>query len=1504
MFLDPVNATSRILTEVQSCLKLPGARGAHVGVSVKYDSGLWELGRGDAGVGRGFTVGYSSYITSVPGTGAVTRYLKLNAEGSEDFLFDASAANGPYYIVGKTAATGATWVVEEKSGSTVTGYQVVTRRGEQMHYDASGQLDGRQDETGNHVTITWENAGNLKRIKNDATGQSVELAYGVPTGLSVSKLLEIRDAAANRPAGSTEPLRKVTLTYDTNGRLAELKEDIGQGNVAFRTFAYDAVGRPANMFDANNGVSAAQHQYTRTEFEGTTGRVISQTSPIGVFSQFKTVTGQAWNIEVRLADNTVDYQTVRFTLDANGRMTRRYDNANSSAYTAYVYGASGQISKVTDAEGRTVDYLYDAASGQPTQIKLAGGTPDQAITSMAYNADARPTQITDPMGRVTEMAYCTAVSSVCGVVGALRSVSKKGLSGTATPIVTLFETNANNQVTAVVRPDGTRHTMAYDSSLGLPTTTTVAAGTLNLMETSTYDWRGYLRQSIDPRGILTQYEVNGRGWVTAMVEDAIAGGKAVRSELTYDKAGNVIRLAEDVGAGRLNRVTEMDYAAVGPEVAYKVIARREAVGTSLLRKTTFSFSPAGEPYFTDEPMNGNSRYKILNDRPEFIYTGVNRNVKYGVNYWGEGARVLQSFDRASKLISVRDPMGSTSTMTYNGRGDLLQVKRGTVAVGTSPAVNATLNYTYSADGKPSTAINPATSYQMAYTYDTYGRLDTTTESGPDTSSRWTQTVYDAMDRVTSQRKGTGAVTLEREDVTYDAAGRPLGRIKDPLGVNAVTTYSYTDTLDPNDNVHLRQVTDPTGSVTRSRYDTLGKLVETIDPAGSSFTFSYDNLGHMLSQTGASRTQSWTVDLLGRNTEHTSALGTERWVYNPDDTIAIHCPVSGQATACDANNPEAWKYTNSTDTGLRRLNAINYPERAGVASADVTYTYVAAAGGGGGGGYTTVLDTVTDALGTTGYTYDALNRMRTKKRTPKDANGVLLTAQAKTLTYGYKAADTALASVQYWDRGTVNYTTNAFGQVTKLTDWAAQETSYTYAATGQLGSVAANQGNAYTASFTYDSARRLSRIQHTQGAGNLLDLSYAPGGQSGRDAKGNLKAMRETWLGEGPLDTSYTYDTLDRLLQAQYPDLPTSTWGAGATGAQYSYGHDAAGNVTTVNGVATFAHDTADRVTTAGFTHDANGNMTASGAATLASNPQALNMLTNPGFESGLSGWTGMSGSSPAGTWSIVSSPVVVGASAVKITNGVGGWGTQFVQNFPQAVSTGQTYAITGWARGDVGGEQVFVAVQTTEGAWQQWLCTTMPVSTTWTKVGCQFTVPSALNGRLPSLLLRSASDNGTIYMDDVTVQQAATMNLMNLSFDDGLVGWSYVSSGSTPPPPPVPTSTAHSGAFAATISHSTGGYGTQLKQNATQAVATGETYQMSAWLRGATGTVWYLLQLTDADTGANLGNFQGTTSTTYAKYQLTVTIPSTSNGHHLQLVVRCTTSDGTIYADDVTLDKL
>jgi RHS repeat-associated protein len=234
-------------------------------------------------------------------------------------------------------------------------------------------------------------------------------------------------------------------------------------------------------------------------------------------------------------------------------------------------------------------------------------------------------------------------------------------------------------------------------------------------------------------------------------------------------------------------------------------------------------------------------------------------------------------------------------------------------------------------------------------------------------------------------------------------------------------------------------------------------------------------------------------------------------------------------------------------------------------------------------------TMTDASGTTSYSYDSLNRLLTKA-TP-----------VGRLTYTYDVAGNRLSMVSSNVNGaSASYTYDEMNRLKTVTA-VGKTTTYTYDAVGNLNQVAlpnavlvtpsrdtmnritslpvtstppASYGYTYgpvgnrltadTTTFNYDSVYRLTQETNPSGA-----LSYL------LDPVGNRQSLTSTLAALPP--QSFSYDPNDRIVGATY---------------------DANGN-TLVSGSRTFQYDSLDRLTSfnagaVAMQYDGDGNRVAKG----------------------------------------------------------------------------------------------------------------------------------------------------------------------------------------------------------------------------------------------------------------------------------------------------------------------
>ncbi|TAL10808.1 MAG: RHS repeat protein, partial [Chloroflexota bacterium] len=203
---------------------------------------------------------------------------------------------------------------------------------------------------------------------------------------------------------------------------------------------------------------------------------------------------------------------------------------------------------------------------------------------------------------------------------------------------------------------------------------------------------------------------------------------------------------------------------------------------------------------------------------EFTYgtntTTVERLRVYGQPVAGDWISDDTSYalDDQGRVTSMVDPLGATTSSTYNAASDLLTITRPIDATTT-----ATTTYTYDARGNVLTELVPltgSTSVTSVMTYSATNDLLTRTEADSDSATRTvTKYGYDGSGHLTSVN--INCTTSGTTPPVQGQGGTCTGAGTQDASTNLITTYTYTA------QHQLDTETDPLGRVTKHTYDTLG-----------------------------------------------------------------------------------------------------------------------------------------------------------------------------------------------------------------------------------------------------------------------------------------------------------------------------------------------------------------------------------------------------------------------------------------------------------------------------------------------------------------------------------------------------------------------------------------------------------------------------------------------------------------------------------------------------------
>jgi RHS repeat-associated protein len=850
---------------------------------------------------------------------------------------------------------------------------------------------------------------------------------------------------------------------------------------------------------------------------------------------------------------------VTFTRDGNNRITEIYDpiaiTTSGSPALTYAYDGNGNLTNVARLIQRSptvyenTAYAYTNAS---YIYNVTAVTDPRGIVSSRYEYDSsgRLTKQYDALGRYTSYIYdtvnhrqvvtdrlnhsttqnFTAAGQIASVQDAANGVTSYGYDSQGRKI---GETNALNQGT----------TYAYDNNDNVIAVTNQTGSA----SSATYNQFEQTLTSIDARnyGTTNGYDANGN-----LI--AVTNALGVVNAYGYDAQGNQIAVTNALGL---------------PEQAV-VLNSYNQFGWLTNMATTISSTS----YTYDD--NGNKLTETKTRTAGAVFT-----------QW--------QYDAANRPTVTVDPSSSTNLTFYNGIGKQSQTVDALnrtnkflfdsvgLLTNTTYADTTFDSYTYDAEGHKITSTD-RNNHTTSYTYDSLGRLTVTTFA----DNNYTISTYDAAGRLSRSSQdavisgGGMSPPVITELVTfyyYDAAGR---RTAVTNALNQGTTYAY----DANGN--QTNVVDALNHANAYTYDALNRLVKTAYPDTTSETYAYDGLNRKVAVTNqASVITRFGFDALGRLTAVTNAFGASqqmvtRYVYDEVGNLLQQIDglthtnlytydalghrmketlpgTQAQTFGYDAVGNLIRQTNFNSSIITNQYDALNrLTNKASVNGYKITLAYSA----------TGQRTNMTDASGTTSYTYDSRDRLLTKT-TPEgtltytyDGFGNVATLQSSTasgvnLNYGYDALNRLIG-------------------VTNVTE-ASGVSQYGFDAVGNLLTV--QLPNNVTNTYGYDSLNRLTNIVSKSTNGTLATFAYklAP--------LGNRTNLIETVNGVSRTN-AWAYDPLYRL---------TNETITASIGGAITYKYDGVGNRTnrtsSVAGITnqTFVFNSNDQPTNDLF--DANGN---------------------------------------------------------------------------------------------------------------------------------------------------------------------------------------------------------------------------------------------------------------------------------------------------------------------------
>jgi RHS repeat-associated protein len=284
------------------------------------------------------------------------------------------------------------------------------------------------------TTMTRDTAGRITQTI-EPNGHVTQVTYGyqnVPQGIPYNPYLvqEVRDASKGKGVmyqydahhdvtstvgsyGDPWVVSKV-FTYDTQHRLSTVK--LGGSSIASATYAYDSLSQPISVADAEGhtqtstydavtgnlkvSTDALGHQTVRhldalgrtdsvyapngavtgTQY-GTLNQVLATKDPLGHVTQTK------YNADLTV-QRIIDAkgQVYKFSYNALGWPTARFDLADTTRADSMWYDAAGQVKRTRTRRGNVLQALYDVTGRlTETMYRRPGATVDTAYAIFTYD---------------------------------------------------------------------------------------------------------------------------------------------------------------------------------------------------------------------------------------------------------------------------------------------------------------------------------------------------------------------------------------------------------------------------------------------------------------------------------------------------------------------------------------------------------------------------------------------------------------------------------------------------------------------------------------------------------------------------------------------------------------------------------------------------------------------------------------------------------------------------------------------------------------------------------------------------------------------------------------------------------------------------------------------------------------------------------------------------------------------------------------------------------------
>ncbi|MGW8329913.1 RHS repeat-associated core domain-containing protein [Streptomyces sp. NPDC055897] len=773
------------------------------------------------------------------------------------------------------------------------------------------------------TTNTYDKTGTLTSQTRTGSGTSEQVDYTYDTLGDVTS-----QTIHNGPALLTS-----TSTYDQRGYRTSATDPRGNTTGAppgayTTNYAYDEIGQLSQITaatvntEANGGAAQQAHPITLYGYN-TFGDQTSTDDPDGNITTNTYDTGSE-----KIAVSQAAYTAPGTTTSITPTETAAYD-------------AAGQVTTLTDANGKTATRTYDqlgdiATTALPT---VNGTTP---TTHNTYDTDGELLSSASPTGAATYATYDDLGRQVTA-----STVIRQPAAHTAT--TTFGYDEAGNQ-DSITQPGGQISTAVYNAEGDRLSST----DPLKNVTQYTYDLDDHITKTTLPDSTAKTWSYNQAGQLTAQASLDATGKKLSSSSLTYDADGNPSSITDPNGNTRTytydaqNQLTQQTEpvsaaASITTSFGYDAAGHRTRFTDGNNHATISTFNTLGlqessiEPTTTEFPNIGDRTTTVSYDADHHPTTVTRPGGVIQTNTFdadgrltsqnGSGAEATTAarafgYDASGRLTSASAPNG-TNTYTYDDRGQLL----------TTAGPSGDASYTYDINGLPTARSDKAGT--ASFSYDANGQLATSTDPLTATTATYTR---NTLGQITGIKYGINSAS---QTLSYNAQHQLTSQnLSAPSGTSeASTSYGY----DAAGHVTTETTSGTAGAAANTyTYDQAGRLTSASN--GSTTSYGYDGAGNRTSSTIGSTTTSATYNARNQLTATTTNAATTNYSHTARGTLTSTTGAHSEAVTSDAFDQLTTDgATTYTHDALGRLvtagsNTFSYNSTGSTPIADGTETY--------------------------------------------------------------------------------------------------------------------------------------------------------------------------------------------------------------------------------------------------------------------------------------------------------------------------------------------------------------------------------------------------------------------------------------------------------------------------------------------------------------------------------------------------------------------------------------